>query len=315
MPEERNLLVNGYAYPSISPQTLGWWLPRLTWVSAFSSGFRTDGSLIPLSDEAIIAQAAAGGVGTLMVLTPLDENGVFNDQIAISVFNDPAARNRLIENILQNIYGKGLEGIDFDFEYLPGEYADDYVSLVKRTRELLTPQGYVTTVALAPKTRADQPGVLYEGHDYRGRGEAADYCLIMTYEWGYTYGEPQPVSPIVNVRRVLEYAVMEIPPEKILMGLNNYGYDWTLPFVAGESRAEKLTNYQAQARAAYYGVPVQWDEKAMAPFFEYTDGAGREHIVWFENEESWKARLGLVSELGLAGVGIWNIMYVFYGGI
>ena len=315
MPEERDLLVNGYAYPSISPQTLGWWLPRLTWVSAFSYGFRSDGSLILLSDEDITEQAAAGGVGTLMVLTPLDENGAFNDQIAISVFNDSAALNRLIENIQQNIYDKGLEGIDFDFEYLPGEYADDYVSLVRRTRELLEPQGYVTTVALAPKTGADQPGVLYEGHDYRGMGEAADYCLIMTYEWGYTYGEPQPVSPIANVRKVLEYAVTEIPPEKILMGLNNYGYDWTLPFVAGESRAEKLTNYQAQARAEYYGVPVQWDEEAMAPFFTYTDGAGREHIVWFENEESWKARLGLVSELGLAGVGIWNIMYVFYGGI
>ena len=309
------LLVNGYAYPFVAPETLDWWLPRLTWVSTFSYGFTTEGDLINLEDEAVIQQAAEAGVGSLMVLTPLDENGAFNDQVAAAVFENPAAQDNLIGSIQQNIQSKGMAGVDFDFEYLAAEYADDYVNLVRRTRERLAPLGYTVTVALAPKVSANQPGLLYQGHDYRGMGAVADYCLIMTYEWGYTYGEPQPVSPIANVRRVLEYAVTESPPEKILMGLNNYGYDWTLPFVQGESRAEKLTNYQAEARAEYYGVPVQWDEIAMAPFFRYTDPAGREHIVWFENENSWRARLALAGELGLAGVGIWNIMYVFYGGI
>ncbi len=315
MPEFQDLLVNGYAYPFISRETLGWWLPRLTWVSTFSYGMTAEGNLIDLNDQAVIQQASEAGVGSLMVLTPLDENGAFNDQVAVAVFNSPAALDNLIANIEQNIRTKGLSGIDFDFEYLSADYADDYVNLVRRTRERLAPQGYTVTVALAPKTSADQPGLLYQGHDYRGMGQAADYCLIMTYEWGYTFGPPLPVSPIANVRRVLEYAVSEIPPEKILMGLNNYGYDWTLPFVQGESRAEKLTNYQAEARAEYYGAAVQWDEEAMAPFFEYTDPAGRQHVVWFENERSWRERLELVRELGLAGVGIWNIMYVFYGGI
>jgi len=315
MPEFENLLVNGYAYPYISQETLGWWLPRLTWVSAFSYGMSPEGNLIDLNDEELIRQAAEAGVGTLMVLTPLDENGAFNDQVAVDIFNNPEALENLIDSIGENIRAKGLSGIDFDFEYLAAEYADDYVELVRRTRERLSPEGYTVTVALAPKTSRDQPGLLYQGHDYAGMGQAADYCLIMTYEWGYTFGPPLPVSPIANVRRVLEYAVSEIPPEKILMGLNNYGYDWTLPFVQGESRAEKLTNYQAEARAEYYGVPVRGDEEAMAPFFEYTDPAGRQHVVWFENERSWQERLRLARELGLAGVGIWNIMYVFYGGI
>ena len=170
-------------------------------------------------------------------------------------------------------------------------------------------------MALAPKTSIDQPGLLYQGHDYAGMGQAADYCLLMTYEWGYTFGPPLPVSPINNVRRVIEFGITQIPAEKILMGMSNYGYDWALPFVAGESRAEKLTNYQAEARAAYYGVPVQYDEEAQAPFFTYTAPDGTEHIVWFENEQSWTARLALVEEYGLAGISIWNIMSIFYGGI
>ena len=39
------------------------------------------------------------------------------------------------------------------------------------------------------------------------------------------------------------------------------------------------------------------------------------HIVWFENERSWQARLALVTEYGLAGISIWNIMHIFYGGL
>ena len=83
----------------------------------------------------------------------------------------------------------------------------------------------------------------------------------------------------------------------------------------GESKAEKLTNYQAQARAEYYGVPVEWDATAQAPFYTYATPAGVKHIVWFENERSWQARLALVAEYGLAGVSIWNIMHIFYGGL
>lgn len=308
-------IVNGYAYPSISKETLEWWLPRLSWVAAFSYGFTEDGNLINLKDANLIIPATEAGVRPMMVLTPLDADGNFNDNIAIRVFENPDAQQNLIDNIEANIKNKNMGGVDFDFEYLAADYADDYVELVGRTRGRLRPQGYLTTVALAPKVSTDQPGLLYQGHDYAGMGQAADYCLLMTYEWGYTYGPPLPVSPINSVRRVLDYGVTQIPPEKILMGMSNYGYDWRLPFVQGESKAEKLTNYQALARAEYYGADVQYDEEAQAPFFTYTSPDGSEHIVWFEDERSWRARLALVEEYGLAGISIWNIMHIFYGGI
>lgn len=315
MPENVDYIVNGYAYPSISQETLQWWLPRISWVSCFSYGFTGGGQLIDLKDYNLTAPANAAGVRPMMVLTPMDEQGRFSDAAAVEVFRSPAAKENLINNIEENIKNKNMGGIDFDFEYLNAEYADDYVSLVADTAARLRPQGFLTTVALAPKTSADQQGLLYQGHDYAGMGQAADYCLLMTYEWGYTYGPPMPVSPISNVRRVVEYGLTEIPAEKILMGMSNYGYDWALPFVRGESKAEKLTNYQALGRAEYYGVQVEYDEQAQAPFFTYTTAAGVDHIVWFENERSWQARLAMVAEYGLAGVSIWNIMNIFYGGI
>lgn len=309
------MIVNGYAYPFIDDEVLNWWLPRLTWLSNFSYGFREDGSLINLADWKMTRMALDVGVRPMMVLTPLDEEGMFNEGVAAEIFNNPGAKANLINNIEQNIKEKNLGGVDFDFEYISAQYADDYVALVRETRLRLSSQGYLTTVALAPKTSSSQTGLLYQGHDYAGMGEAADYCLLMTYEWGYTYGPPMAVSPINNVRKVIEYGISQIPPQKILMGMSNYGYDWPLPFVRGVTKAEKLSNYQARARAEYYGVPIEFDEEVKSPFFTYTAPDGVKHIVWFEDERSWQARLALVGEYGLAGVSIWNIMSIFYGGI
>lgn len=304
-------IVNGYAYPSISEETLNWWLPRLSWVASFSYGFTEEGELINLEDANLVIPANQAGVRPMMVLTPLDAQGNFNDNIAIRIFENPNARENLINNIEANIRNKDMGGVDFDFEYLAAEYADDYVRLVADTRQRLRPQGYLTTVALAPKVSTDQPGLLYQGHDYKLIGKAANLCLIMSYEWGYTYGPPMAVAPLNAVRRVIEYGLTEIPSEKILMGIPNYGYDWKLPFVKGESKAEKITNDEAVARAASYGAEIMFDEKAMSPYYHYTDEDNTEHEVWFEDRRSMEAKFSLIDEYSLAGISWWNIMSWF----
>lgn len=116
------------------------------------------------------------------------------------------------------------------------------------------------------------------------------------------------VAPINKVREVLDYAVTQIPPSKLLMGIPNYGYDWTLPYVKGESKARSLTNAQAEALAREYGVPIQYDTVAQSPYFTYTDSDGQQHEVWFENQSSYDAKMKLVKEYDLAGFSVWNIM-------
>lgn len=111
----------------------------------------------------------------------------------------------------------------------------------------------------------------------------------------------------------MDYGVTQIDPAKILLGIPNYGYDWTLPFVQGESRARSISNVEAQVLARQVGAEIQWDPVAMSPFFFYEDEDGREHEVWFEDESSIRAKLELVEEYGLAGVSYWNLMRYFPG--
>lgn len=315
MNDDTPIIANGYAYPSIETSTLNSWLPDLTFLSCFSYGFRDDGTLITLNDFDLRTAAARTGVRPLLVLTPLDENGMFNNELVHRLLTNQDAQENLINNIAAVMHEKNMFGVDFDFEYVLSEDRNLYVELVAQAAETLNEQGFLVTTALAPKTSDDQPGLLYQGHDYEGLGQASNFVLLMTYEWGYTYGPPLPVAPLPSVRRVLDYGISRIAPDKILMGIPNYGYDWTLPFINGESRAEKISNPEAVARAAFYGVNITYDEEYQSPYYYYYDALGREHVVWFENEQSWTAKFNLVKEYGFAGISFWNIMYDFPGGI
>ena len=183
-----NIDTNGYAYPNIDRDVLRKTLPYLTYLTLFTYGFRPDGTLIGIEDDELISLARSYGVAPIMLVSTLGEDGTFSNELAATLLADPALQARLIANIAQTLRQKNYSGVDIDFEYVPGEYADEYVQFITDLRAALAPDGYKVFVALAPKTSADQPGLLYEGHDYGGLGEAADGVLLMTYEWGYTYG-------------------------------------------------------------------------------------------------------------------------------
>ena len=97
-----------------------------------------------------------------------------------------------------------------------------------------------------------------------------------------------------------------MPSEKVMMGQNLYGYDWTLPFVQG-TIAKAVSPQQAIALAARYNVPIQYDTKAQAPFFNYTDTDGKRHEVWFEDARSIQAKFDLLKELKLRGMSYWKL--------
>ena len=310
--EKRSIYVGGYAYPFISRFVLEQTLPYLSDLFIFSYGFTTDGMLIPplLDDTWMITLAKQYGVAPILTLTPFGPDGQFNNLLISAVVNDLAARETLKNEIVDQIQQRGFDGLDVDFEFILASDRDAFVDFVRYMREAVNALGYPVSVALAPKTSADQKGLLYEGKDYPALGEAADYVLLMAYEWGYKYGPPLAVAPINQVRRVLDYAVTEIPPEKINLGIPNYGYDWPLPFVRGETVAETIGNIQAVGRAVANGVPIQFDEIAQAPFYNYMLG-NVEHEVWFEDVRSMNATFDLIEEYNLRGASYWTIMQLF----
>ncbi len=307
------ILLNGYAYPFIDRSVLRKTLPSLTFLSLFTYGFDPQGNLVPIEDTDLIQIADDFGVSPIMMLAPMDEEGAFDTQIAHDMFVNPAGQTALINNIVAVMQEKGYRGLDIDFEFILPEDKQAFLDFITAVQTRLSALGLLTFVALAPKTSGEMTGLLYEAHDYPTIGAVADYVLLMTYEWGYTYGPPMATAPLNNMRRVLEYGVSVIDPNKILMGIANYAYDWPLPFVRGTTAAESMSNQEALERAVQYGVTIQFDEESASPFYNYTTAEGVEHVVWFDDVRSMNAKLRLIPELGLRGGGIWQIMNFFPG--
>ncbi len=304
-------LINGYAYPFINRTVHRKTLPFLTYQALFTYGFTPEGDLVPIDDEELIGVGYEEGVPPIMMLAPMTPEQEFNSQIAHNMFVNPEGQSRLIENIVITMQNKGYIGLDIDFEFILPEDKQLFIDFIANIKNRLEPLGFLTLVALAPKTSGEMTGLLYEAHDYPAIGAIADIVLLMTYEWGYLFGPPMATSPLNNVRTVLEYGVSVIPRDKILMGIPNYSYDWALPFVQGESMAEALSNQEAVARAAQYGATIEFDQLAQAPFYFYTNEQGVEHVVWFDDARSMNAKLRLIPELQLRGAGVWQIMNFF----
>lgn len=299
---------NGYAYPFIPRDLLSAELPYMSYLTPFTYGITAAGELLPLADEALLEEARRLGTVPLMHLSTLTETDNFSSERAVQVLTTPVLQETIITQILDTISAKGYRGLDVDFEYIPAAQRENYAAFIRTLRERLAPMGLPVIVALAPKTYARQPGLLYEAHDYALLGAAADFVLLMTYEWGYTAGPPMAVAPLPNVRQVLDYAVTEIPREKIYLGIPNYGYDWPLPFVQGTTRARSISNQEAVEIALRYGADIQYDQTAQSPWFTYTASDGTPHEVWFEDARSMSAKLRLIGEYGLFGAGYWNLM-------
>ena len=194
----RDIRLNGYAYTYIEPWILKKALPYLSSLTIFGYGITETGNLIEIDDEPLIALAEAYSSAPVMLLSSVTENGTFSGERASMLFRNETVQRRAIANIVETMKEKGYVGLDVDFEYIPPEDAKYYFQFLRNVTSALHEEGFRVNVDLAPKTFAGQPGLLYESHNYEVIGSIADTVLIMTYEWGYTYGPPLVKNSALN---------------------------------------------------------------------------------------------------------------------
>ncbi|WP_409288049.1 LysM peptidoglycan-binding domain-containing protein [Peribacillus sp. SCS-37] len=281
----------------------------LTYSAPFSYSFNEDGTLNSITDVPIIQASVTERVSPMMSITNFTSKTT-GSQLARTILSSTDLQDRLLTNILSVMKQKGYEGLNVDFETVYPADRELYNSFLQRTVDRLHPAGFYVSTALAPKTSGEQKGLLSEAHDYPAHGRIVDFVVLMTYEWGYRLGPPQAISPLNQIRRVLDYAVSVIPRNKIFFGFQIYARDWLLPHVQGQE-AETFSPQEAVRRAIQYGAAIQYDQAAQSPFFRYTDAQGRGHEVWFEDARSAQAKFDTVKYYGLRGISYWTLGYPY----
>lgn len=229
--------------------------------------------------------------------------------------NDPAAQERAISAIAE-LVRNGYSGINLDFEYVPAEDRSRFTYFVRALASRLRPMGYLVTISVPAKARENLESNWVGAFDYEALGQICDYIMIMTYDQHWKGGPPGPIGSLPWMESVLQYACGEIRPEKILIGLPLYGYDWPLPASAADNSKPAARAIVAQGGLnlmAKWGVGSTWDREGAEETFTYVDEQGIRHVVYFNTPRSMEAKVPLQAKYGTAGIITWRLGYELPG--
>jgi spore germination protein YaaH len=264
-----------------------------TWLS-----FDATGALTSRADKRLLRFARSRGLR----VTPLVANSPFKPETARPIFKDADSVERNVAKLLAAVKDLGADGINVDIEGVAPEDRPLYNVFIAALAEVFHKENLSVTVDLPAKT-SDAPSSAWAGWaDYAWIGKHVDQAHLMCYDEHWSAGPPGPVASLPWVRKVLDYAVTQIPRKKIVLGVPFYGYDWP-----PEGTASEVTGSRARELLSTSKAKPERDAESGSLWFHYTDPGGIARTVWYEDEESLKGRLSLAREFGLAGVSIWRL--------
>lgn len=301
--------VNGYTYPFIDPLILRKTLPYLTYITIFNYMVTAEGDLIDIDDMEIIQTAKSYGVAPIMLISTLTAYGQYDPAIMNTILNNVEIQDRIIENTLEVMQRKGYHGLTVDFPYISPNDRQAYVVFIEKLTKRLNEEGFFVNITLSPSTFEVETGIVYRGLDYSHISAVTNRTILLSYEWGYTYGTPVTLMAFHLIRDLLDFVVTQIDPEKSSVGIPSVGYRWQLPYVEG-TRASSVSFTSAMEIAEQVGAIIHYDKNSETAYFQYMDN-NQEYFVRFKDATSINVRLDLVPTYGFTGFAIWNIVYYF----
>ena len=302
-PNKLSLTTLGFIEP-YNPEeflsTLNLLANQLTFIGLAAFSLTEEGyAFVALRDQEIVARSKQLNITPLLMIRNF-ENGVFSPEKIDSILVNPTYRNNLITSLVGLVRSRGYEGVSIDFEFMPPERRNEFTLFL---RDLKTALGEsILHVNVHAKTE-DNPAALLSGpFDYREIGRIADIVAVMTHDYGYPAGPPDPVAPIWWVNNVLRYALTQISANKLQMALPLYGYDKKVP----TNQTSALSVLAAQNKAISKGSPILFDQRAQSPWYQYWED-NQQHIVWFEDIRSYIEKYNLMDQYQLLGTTFWQL--------
>jgi spore germination protein len=302
-PNKMSIQTLGFIVP-YSPSTL---LPtlrslakNLTYLAIVSYSFTDEGwAYVQLEDKDIITESKRLGIKPLLMIRNFTNEG-FSPELVGRVFENPVYRVNLVKSITSLVRERGYEGVSIDFEFIPPERRNDFNTFLSDLKNALGP--LILHVNVHAKTEDIPTNRIIGAYDYLAIGAIADIVGVMTIDYGYPTGPPNPVAPIWWVEQVVQYSIQLIPPRKLQISLAMYAYDWKVK----DNVTTAMSNLNAQNYAISNKVSIQYDENAAVPWFRHWH-SNEEHVVWFGDIRSVIEKYNLIDYYQLLGTTYWHI--------
>ncbi len=305
--KEEELEVNGYAFSYIAIDTLKKTLPFLTYLTIGGYQITAAGGINAPDDAVLVEIARDYGVAPLMMCSTLNAQGMGNYETMHIILSDKKIQKVYINNIVRVLRQRNLAGVNFGCQFILKEDLQQYIDFLAEIKIRLKQEGYIVIITMNPTTYGFDPEGVNDTTYFYQIGQIADRVVLISYQWTYATISLVEQTTVKFLEKYVQYAVTQIPPEKILVGITRVAYDWELPYIENESQVNALTNTSALNLAYDLGVPILFDEETQTPYFYYTFN-DREYFVWFKDAKTTISVLDLVYKYQLGGISVWSIM-------
>jgi spore germination protein YaaH len=249
---------------------------------------------------------------TRIKLMPLVENEHFDLTVAHALLTDTVAQDRLIKDLVaigkQNQYW----GYQMDMEHMDHTDRALYTAFTKKMADALHAEGLQYSIAVVakvsddPKDFSEKAWTKWGGvFDYAALHPYVDFITIMVYDQDDSVG---PTSTLTWYTKVIDYAKTVIPKEKLSIGIPFYGWEWipgtgkkvsshTYKFVTDQIKAKTVQSTQFNS---VLGTGIM-------TFFVKKNGSKENRVLWYENVESFKLKIGVLKKEGVRGFSAWAL--------
>jgi spore germination protein len=251
------------------------------------------------------------GVAPILIITTLSTLGQINVQSAFNILNNEDLMDKLINNLVIVLKSKGYYGINITYELLTNLSLSAYETFNTKAYTRFKEEGFAFFVTISPNILFTVKEIIFEKIDYTKILQQSDGVIILTYLWGSYLGPPAPIASVPRTNEFLNFIELQISPEKLTTGLPMVAYDWELPYTIGLTSAKLLTLEAALEQAKLFDVVIQFDEDSQTPFYTYNtavSGIPVNHVVWSIDGISINSILKIITDRGLNGSGLWNVM-------
>ena len=213
------------------------------------------------------------------------------------VLTDSVARHRLVINVVSSVRKYNLAGVNIDFEQVPLADRQRLTAFVRDLHNSLAPAGLLLTEDLP----TDDPNLA--AYDMKALTELNDYVIPMVYDEHFAAGSPGPIASAPWVHNQIQEVVRMFPPKKTVLGLGNFGYDWTL----GSNRAAVEVGFSdVISKAGQYHGTIDWHPGLRNSSLHYSKN-GANHEVWFLDAVTALNAALEAHHQGFAGVSFWRL--------
>jgi len=273
-----------------------------------------DGLVAGEPDPAVLREAKAAHIQVVPIVV------LFNEKQLHALFSDQGAQDEMNASLVRECKEHGYDGFQFDLEHVLWTDRDALSAMVKKTADVLHGEHLQLQIAVVPNAPGHVGSSAYArwmfeewrgGYDLKALGASVDLLCLMTYDQHSRYTPPGPVGGWIWTKENLEYALKDVPKEKLSLGIALYGYHWfagdpglNKPEQKPNATAESISETNAIFLRDTYGGKTQWDEEEHTPWFYFTRDQAREW-VFYTDKRAFMDRYEMAKQAGIEGVCSW----------